>query len=54
MYFCRPDGHFQSAEDIECADDLEALKKARQPADSYDVELWQAGRFIVKVTTQTG
>jgi hypothetical protein len=35
------DGHFLSVEEIECADDQEAIQKAQQAVDDCDVELWQ-------------
>jgi hypothetical protein len=49
IYRVSQDGHFLSAEDVECADDQEATKKARQGADHHDVELWERDRFIVRV-----
>jgi hypothetical protein len=40
------DGHAVNAEDIECADDREAIKKAQQTVNGRDAELWELGRFM--------
>jgi hypothetical protein len=47
------DGHFLSVEEIECADDQEAIQKAQQAVDDCDVELWQGERFIVRLPGDT-
>jgi hypothetical protein len=41
--------HFWSAEDIECPDDQEAIQKAQATMDGRDIELWERGRFIVRL-----
>jgi hypothetical protein len=46
IYTLGLDGHFVDVADIECADDQEAIKEARQTVDGRDVELWELGRFI--------
>ena len=38
------DGRFIAGEDIECADDQEAIKKATQAAKSSVIELWERDR----------
>ena len=43
IYTIGRDGHFSNAENIECADDHEAIAKARRAIDGRDVELWQVG-----------
>ena len=48
-YIIGRDDHFWSDEDIECADDQEATQKAQQTMDGRDVELWEQGRFIVRL-----
>lgn len=48
IYTIGRDGHFSNAENIECADDHEAIAKARRAIDGRDVELWQLGRFIAR------
>ena len=40
------DGRVVNAEDIECADDRGAIKKAQQTVNGRDAELWELGRFI--------
>jgi len=49
IYTVGRDGHFSGVIDIECADDQEAIQKAEQAVDGYDVELWQRGRFITGI-----
>jgi hypothetical protein len=48
-YFVRADGHFAGVNEIYCANDQEALERARQIADRSDIELWARGRFIAKI-----
>jgi len=45
-YIMGPDGHVQSRVDLRCADDVEAIKLAKQLVDDHDVELWQLDRKI--------
>jgi len=45
-YIIGPDGHVQSRVDLQCTDDVEAIKLAKQLVDGYDVELWQLDRHI--------
>ena len=42
----RNDGHFTGVFDLECADDAEAMERAKQLVDGHDVELWQLARKI--------
>jgi len=42
-----PDGHFVGSEALVCADDSEAIEKARQFVDGHDIELWSGPRFVV-------
>jgi hypothetical protein len=49
IYTVRHDGHLVAGEDIVCANDQEATERARQAAKYHDVELWDGGRFIVRV-----
>jgi hypothetical protein len=41
--------HFWGAEDIECTDDQEAIQKTQATMDGRDIELWERGRFIVRL-----
>jgi hypothetical protein len=45
-------GHFSSAEDIECADDQEAVQKAQQAVCVCDIELWEQRRFIARLLSK--
>jgi hypothetical protein len=45
-YIMGPDGHVQNRVDLQCANDVEAIKLAKQLVDGYDVELWQLDRHI--------
>jgi hypothetical protein len=47
IYFIERDGHaIRPPEIIECADDQEAIPKAKQSVDAQDVELWDGPRFV--------
>ena len=41
-----PDGHVQNRVDLQCDDDVEAIKLAKQLVKDHDVELWQLDRHI--------
>jgi hypothetical protein len=43
------DSRFIAGEDIECADEEEAIKKAAQTARDSDIELWERGRCVVRL-----
>jgi hypothetical protein len=45
-YLIGEDGHFYEAVPLVCADDAEAMEKAKRLAYSRDVELWQSDRKI--------
>jgi hypothetical protein len=45
-YIVGEDGHFQNAIDLMCAEDAEAIERARQLVDGHGVELWQGARMI--------
>jgi hypothetical protein len=47
-YMIGRDGHFQSAVNLDCADDKAAMESAKQFVDGHDVELWQRDRKIAK------
>jgi hypothetical protein len=50
VYIIGRDGHFQNFVPLDCADDSEARKQAKQlvNVNGYDVELWQYDRKIAK------
>jgi hypothetical protein len=45
-YLIGDDGHFQDAVPLICADDAEAMEKARRLVDNRDVELWERARKV--------
>jgi hypothetical protein len=49
IYTLGSDGHFARAEEIECADDREAVRKTQQAVDGHAVELWERSRFITRL-----
>jgi hypothetical protein len=49
IYAVGDDGRLVVGENVVCADDQEASEKAKQAANYHDVELWEGGRFIVRV-----
>ena len=49
IYFIGADGHFAGAEEIYCANDQEALERAKQLVSGCDIELWARHRFIAKI-----
>ena len=48
-YLIGDDGHFYDAVSLVCADDAEAMEKAKRPAVGHDVELWQLDRKIATI-----
>ena len=45
-YLIGLDGRIFSAVVLDCKDDAEAIKKAKQLVDGHDIELWQLTRKI--------
>jgi hypothetical protein len=45
-YLVDRDGHFYEAVPLICADDAEAMEKAKPLAVGHDVELWQLDRKV--------
>jgi len=43
------DGHFIGFEAFVCADDSEAIEKAKRFLNGSDVELWNGPRFVIKL-----
>ena len=48
IYTFRDDGHFSCVQRIECADEREAVQKARQFVNRQDGELWESDRLIAR------
>ena len=43
------DGHFNGIEPLICADDSEAIEKAKRLVDGCDVELWCGERLVIRL-----
>jgi len=48
IYTFRDDGHFSCVQRIECADEREAVQKARQLVNRRDGELWESDHLIAR------
>ena len=48
-YVVGHDGHFIRRESLICADDAEAIAKAKRLVDDHDVELWSGERFVTRL-----
>jgi hypothetical protein len=42
------DGHFTGYEPLVCADDAEAIERAKRLVAGRDVELWSGARLVVR------
>ena len=47
-YIIGLDGHFYRVVPLDCADDAEAMERAKQLLDGHDIELWQRDRKIAR------
>ena len=52
-YTLGTDGHFVDFEALNCADDPEAIAKAKCLVDGHDVELWSGERFVIQLEAAT-
>jgi hypothetical protein len=43
------DGHFIRFDAIVCANDEEAIQKAKRHVDDNDIELWCGDRFVTRI-----
>ena len=50
-YFVGRDGHFVDCEQLVCADDVEAIEKAKRLVDANDIELWCGERLIIRLSS---
>ena len=48
-YVVGHDGHFMRFEALICADDAEAIEKAKRLVDIHDVELWSGERLVARL-----
>jgi len=53
-YLVDRDGHFYEAVPLICADDAEAMEKAKPLAVDHDVELWQLDRKVATFNHNAG
>ena len=44
------DGHFVGFEPLKCANDAEAIEKAKRLVRSHDVELWSGERLVIRIS----
>jgi hypothetical protein len=47
------DGHFVGFEALVCADDAEAINKAKRLVDGHDIELWSGVRLVIRLNRKT-
>jgi hypothetical protein len=48
-YIIGHDGRFTGFEPLVCADDAEAIKKAKLLVTDRSIELWSGARFVVRL-----
>jgi hypothetical protein len=53
-YLVDSDGHFYDVVPLICADDAEAMEKAKPLAVGHDVELWQLDRKVATLNHKAG
>jgi len=46
----RIDGHFVGFKALVCADNVEAIAKAKRLVGDHDVELWSGVRFVIRLS----
>jgi hypothetical protein len=44
------DGHFVGYQPLICADDAEAITKAKRMVDGHDIELWSGPRLVMRLS----
>jgi hypothetical protein len=49
-YIVGHDGHFTGFEPLVCADDAEAIEKAKRLINIHDVELWSGERLVTRLS----
>jgi hypothetical protein len=50
VYLLSPNGHIIHREHFDSSDDEAAIERANKFADGCDVELWQRGRSVTKIS----
>ena len=55
IFFLEADTYItQPPQIVECADDQEAIQKAKQFIDGRDIELWEKDRLVVRFARTSG
>jgi hypothetical protein len=49
VYTVGSDGHFSGFEPLICADDTEAIEKAKRLVNGQDIEIWSGDRFVIRL-----
>jgi hypothetical protein len=49
-YTVGSDGHFMGVKPLVCADDAEAIDKAKRLVNGSDLELWNGKRFVIRLS----
>jgi hypothetical protein len=49
-YTVGTDGHFIGYQPLVCADDTEAIARARLLVDGHDIELWSGDRLVIRIS----
>ena len=44
------EGHFVGFERLTCADDAEAIEKAKRLVDGQDIELWSGPGLVIRIS----
>jgi hypothetical protein len=44
------DGHFIGFEPLKCANDAEAIEKAKRLVDGHAIELWSGERLVTRIS----
>jgi hypothetical protein len=44
------DGHFIGFEPLKCANDAEAIEKAKRLVRDHDIELWSGERLVTRIS----
>jgi hypothetical protein len=47
------DEHYLNVHIFDCGDDSEAIEQGRHYLDGVDVEIWDRGRFVKRLSTKT-
>jgi hypothetical protein len=50
-YFVGRDGYFVDCEQLVCADDVEAIEKAKRLVEADDIELWCGERLVIRLSS---